>query len=84
MDKVIVESMTHCEAEVVTKEIPKSKNYEQKIKMILETMRMNKFQAVVWDGETYLGGTWYDPIQQKWTAEFKDYVWRDANEFQND
>jgi len=84
MGKIIIESMTHCEAEVVTKEIPKTDDFEKRIKTILETMRMNKFQAVVWDGETYLGGTWYDPIRQKWTAEYKDYLWQDASEFQND
>ncbi|MFO7816234.1 MAG: hypothetical protein R6V39_00920 [Desulfovibrionales bacterium] len=76
LQKLTIESMTHCEAEVITKDLDGDNVSEKAIRM-LEGLRMHRFQAVIWDGDNYLGGTWYNPIQEKWTAEFLDMNWND-------
>ena len=69
--------MTHCEAEVITKELNDGDMTTKAVKM-LEGLRMHRFQAVIWDeGGNYMGGTWFNPIKGKWTAEFLDTEWNE-------
>ncbi|MDQ7031502.1 MAG: hypothetical protein Q9M37_02120 [Desulfonauticus sp.] len=73
--KIILEVMTHCEAEVITKEISAQNTGE--LKKLLEQMRKNKFQSVAWLDDKYLGGTWFNVNTYQWTAELLDEVWSD-------
>jgi hypothetical protein len=41
----------------------------------LEKCRTSMLEAVVWENDTYRGGTWFDVTHQKWTAEFFDNTW---------
>ncbi|MFP4167525.1 MAG: hypothetical protein ACLFSY_01575 [Desulfonatronovibrionaceae bacterium] len=76
-ERLTIESMTHCEAEVVTKVLNNGNILDRAIKM-LEGLRLHRFQAVVWDEEErYMGGTWFNPIRNKWTAEFMDMEWNE-------
>lgn len=75
--KIILEVMTHCEAEVIVKEIEIKENLEQEIKKILEKMRKNKFQSVAWLKDKYIGGTWFDLNTFKWSAEYLDKIWNE-------
>jgi len=68
--KVVVEVITQCEAEVIWKEIPASQ-----LKNTLEKMRSNQFQCVAWQGDTYLGGTWFDLNTKRWKAELQEQEW---------
>jgi hypothetical protein len=75
--KLTIESMTHCEAEVITKVLDKGNILTRAVKM-LEGLRLHRFQAVIWDEEeNYMGGTWFNPIQNKWTAEFLNMEWNE-------
>lgn len=74
-----IETMTHCEAEVVSKEIAGEDGVAE-VLGLLERLRSNQFQAVVWDDDAYVGGIWYNPIYKRWTAEFWDVEWGNAEE----
>ena len=76
---MMIETMTHCEAEVVNREIAGEDSVAQ-VLGLLERLRSNQFQAVVWDGDAYVGGTWYNPNHQRWTAEFLDIEWGTVEE----
>ncbi len=76
MKKVTIETMSHCEAEVIVKDM-EGEECLVKALNILERMRSNSFQAVVWGGDEYLGGIWYNPIHGRWTAEILDMQWDD-------
>lgn len=69
--------MTQCEAEVIVKEIEIKNNLEEELKNTLEKMRKNKFQSVAWQDNKYIGGTWFDLKNFKWSAELLDKVWQD-------
>ncbi|MDK2921130.1 MAG: hypothetical protein PWR24_687 [Desulfonauticus sp.] len=75
--KIILEVMTQCEAEVISKEITIKEDLKQELKETLEKMRKNKFQSVAWLGDKYLGGTWFDLKNFKWSAELEEEVWQD-------
>ncbi len=77
LDSLTIETMSHCEAEVIAKDI-QGDDCLQKTLDILERMRSNGFQAVVWADGEYLGGIWYNPIHEKWTAELVEMEWNDA------
>ncbi|ACV69653.1 hypothetical protein [Desulfohalobium retbaense] len=79
LENLTIETMTHCEAEVVSKELQGEDSVSQ-VLSLLERLRHNRFQAVVWDQDNYVGGIWYNPIYKQWTAEFLDVEWRDADE----
>ena len=50
----------------------------------LEKCRKGMLEAVVWDDSTYVGGTWFDVNQQKWTAEFLRIKWNTQKECPKD
>ena len=76
MNHLTIETMSHCEAEVIAKDI-KGDDCLLKALDILERMRSNTFQAVVWGEGEYLGGIWYNPIYERWTAEIMEMEWHD-------
>ncbi len=70
--------MTHCEAEVFTK-VLEGEDALSKATKLLEGLRSHHFQAVIWEKDKYMGGTWFNPIQGKWTAEFLEMSWDTEN-----
>jgi len=76
MNKITIETMSHCEAEVMTKDLVGQDCLLQAMD-ILERMRSHSFQAVVWAEEEYLGGIWYNPRHERWTAELFEIQWDD-------
>jgi hypothetical protein len=77
LESITIETMSHCEAEVIAKDI-QGHDCLLKALDILERMRSNTFQAVVWGEGEYLGGIWYNPIYERWTAEIMEMEWHDA------
>ncbi|MDD4649841.1 MAG: hypothetical protein PHO79_07500 [Desulfoplanes sp.] len=45
----------------------------------LEKCRKAMLEAVIWIDQTYVGGTWFDINQKKWTVEFFDLTWNTQN-----
>ncbi|MFO7802892.1 MAG: hypothetical protein R6V55_11405 [Desulfovermiculus sp.] len=78
MNKITIETMSHCEAEVLSKDV-EGKDCILQALDILERMRSHSFQAVVWDQDQYLGGIWYNPTHGRWTAELFDIQWDDEH-----
>ena len=78
MTTITIETMSPCEAEVITKEV----NGEDCMVLameLLERLRSKSFQAVAWRGDEYVGGVWYNPNSRKWAAEFLSLEWIDGS-----
>ncbi len=83
----LIEAMSPCEGDVFTKE----KLYRngvccsdgESLPEVVESCRRRRIQSIVWLGEKYVGGTWFDPTFQRWCAELNEIIWYDREEMLN-
>ncbi len=83
----LVEAMSPCEADVFTKESiyrdGKCCSPGETLPEIVESCRRRRVQALVWLGDKYVGGTWFDKDIKRWSAELNEVVWQDQEEMES-
>lgn len=82
----LIEAMSPCEDDIFTKE----KLYRNGVRSdgeslpeVIESCRRRRIQSIVWLGDKYVGGTWFDLKFQRWCAELNGIIWYDREEMKN-